>query len=55
MPFATVAVLSDRRVLMPIRLEKLTPGHQWIQEYFHGPRGRAAAQRPPSNHLGVRG
>ena len=40
-----VAVLADRRVLInaPIRqVEKFD--HPWVQEYFHGPRGRAAQQ-----------
>lgn len=38
-----VAVLADKRVeaVAPIR-ELLTHQHPWIQEYFHGPRGRAA-------------
>ena len=38
-----VAVLADKRVeaVAPIR-ELLTNQHPWIQEYFHGPRGRAA-------------
>jgi phospholipid/cholesterol/gamma-HCH transport system ATP-binding protein len=38
-----VAVLADQRVLInaPIRqVEKFD--HPWVQEYFHGPRGRAA-------------
>lgn len=38
-----VAVLADKRVevVAPIR-ELLDHPHPWIQEYFHGPRGRAA-------------
>lgn len=38
-----IAVLADRRVLInaPIRqVEQFE--HPWVQEYFHGPRGRAA-------------
>ncbi len=38
-----VAVLADKRILInaPIKeVEKFD--HPWIQEYFHGPRGRAA-------------
>src|SRR5690606_5736797 len=38
-----VAVLADRRILevAPIaELERLQ--HPWVQDYFHGPRGRAA-------------
>lgn len=38
-----VAVLADKRVeaVAPLR-ELLDHPHPWIQEYFHGPRGRAA-------------
>ncbi|MEA1942638.1 MAG: ABC transporter ATP-binding protein [Pseudomonadota bacterium] len=38
-----VAVLADKRVeaVAPLR-ELLDNPHPWIQEYFHGPRGRAA-------------
>ena len=38
-----VAVLADKRVeaVAPIS-ELLANSHPWIQEYFHGPRGRAA-------------
>jgi phospholipid/cholesterol/gamma-HCH transport system ATP-binding protein len=41
-----VAVLADHRVLIaaPI-IELLSHPHPWIQEYFNGPRGRAA--QPP--------
>lgn len=40
-----VAVLSQKRVLVVDTLERVaaTPD-AWIQEYFHGPRGRAAEQ-----------
>jgi phospholipid/cholesterol/gamma-HCH transport system ATP-binding protein len=38
-----VAVLANRRVLVNDRLETVTAiDEAWIQEYFHGPRGRAA-------------
>ena len=39
-----VAVLADKRcaTVAPIS-ELLQNDHPWIQEYFHGPRGRAAA------------
>ncbi|MDR2208439.1 MAG: ATP-binding cassette domain-containing protein [Azoarcus sp.] len=38
-----VAVLADRRVLINDRLETVAAtGNAWIQEYFHGPRGRDA-------------
>ena len=38
-----VAVLADRRILAVapvVELERLE--HPWVQEYFNGPRGRAA-------------
>lgn len=38
-----VAVLSDKHVLVTDTLEVVQDtDHPWIQEYFHGPRGRAA-------------
>lgn len=38
-----VAVLANRRVLANDRLEAVAAmSDAWIQEYFHGPRGRAA-------------
>jgi phospholipid/cholesterol/gamma-HCH transport system ATP-binding protein len=38
-----VAVLANKRVEAVAPLEELlTHPHPWIQEYFHGPRGRAA-------------
>ena len=38
-----VAVLSQRRVLVADTLEKVAQtDDRWIQDYFHGPRGRAA-------------
>lgn len=38
-----VAVLADRRVLAVAPLAELeTLSHPWVQEYFHGPRARAA-------------
>jgi phospholipid/cholesterol/gamma-HCH transport system ATP-binding protein len=40
-----VAVLADRRVLINAPLEEVAKfDHPWVQEYFHGPRGRAAQQ-----------
>lgn len=40
-----VAVLAQQRVLVADRLEVVVAtDHPWIAEYFHGPRGRAAAQ-----------
>ncbi|MCJ7421456.1 ABC transporter ATP-binding protein [Sphingomicrobium astaxanthinifaciens] len=41
-----VAVLADRKVIAVGTIAELTAlDHPWIQEYFHGPRGRAAAPR----------
>ncbi len=38
-----VAVLADRKVIAVDTLERLLQlDHPWIQEYFNGPRGRAA-------------
>jgi phospholipid/cholesterol/gamma-HCH transport system ATP-binding protein len=40
-----IAVLADRRVLGVGTIpELLALDHPWIQEYFNGPRGRAAAE-----------
>ena len=40
-----VAVLADRRVLINAPLDEVAKfDHPWVQEYFHGPRGRAAQQ-----------
>jgi len=40
-----VAVLSQKKVLIADRLEVVAAtDDEWIQAYFHGPRGRAAAQ-----------
>ncbi|MBT8768884.1 ABC transporter ATP-binding protein [Metapseudomonas boanensis] len=40
-----VAVLAKKHVLVADRLEVVAAnGDPWIQEYFHGPRGRAAEQ-----------
>ncbi len=39
-----VAVLAERRVIANAPIAELMASpHPWIQEYFHGPRGRAAA------------
>lgn len=37
-----IAVLVDRRVQVDTLEGHLNATHQWIREYFHGPRGRAA-------------
>ena len=44
-----VAVIADSKVvaMAPVR-ELANVDHPWIQEYFHGPRGRAAAGLPDS-------
>jgi phospholipid/cholesterol/gamma-HCH transport system ATP-binding protein len=40
-----VAVLAQKKVLVADRLDVVAATDDaWIQEYFHGPRGRAAAQ-----------
>jgi len=43
-----VAVLADREVVAVGTIpELLSLDHGWIQEYFRGPRGRAASPAPP--------
>ena len=38
-----VAVLADRKVVVNAPIAEVERfGHPWVQEYFHGPRGRAA-------------
>ena len=38
-----IAVLAQKRVLVVDTLEKVAAtDDEWIREYFHGPRGRAA-------------
>ena len=45
-----IAVLAERKVLVTGSLEDmLKVDHPWIQEYFHGPRARAALDSP-SHH-----
>jgi phospholipid/cholesterol/gamma-HCH transport system ATP-binding protein len=40
-----VAVLSGKRILVAGTLEAVAATNDtWVQEYFHGPRGRAARQ-----------
>jgi phospholipid/cholesterol/gamma-HCH transport system ATP-binding protein len=43
-----VAVLLDKRVVAGTIEELLAYDHPWVQEYFHGPRGRAAARQESS-------
>ena len=41
-----VAVIADRKVVAVGTIDELLAlDHKWIQDYFGGPRGRAAAQR----------
>jgi len=40
-----VAVLLDKRVVAGTIEELLAYDHPWVQEYFRGPRGRAAARQ----------
>jgi phospholipid/cholesterol/gamma-HCH transport system ATP-binding protein len=37
-----IAVLVDRRVIVGTMEDLMRNDHPWIQDYFHGPRGRAA-------------
>jgi phospholipid/cholesterol/gamma-HCH transport system ATP-binding protein len=38
-----VAVLADRKVVATAPIEEIEClDHPWVQEYFHGPRARAA-------------
>ncbi len=37
-----VAVLVDKKVIIDTLPNLLQHRHPWIQEYFHGPRARAA-------------
>ena len=40
-----IAVLAERRVLITAPIEEVeTFDNPWVQEYFHGPRGRAAGE-----------
>ena len=46
-----VAVLADRRVIAVGTIpELMTSDHPWIQEYFNGPRGRAASAAQEIGH-----
>jgi len=40
-----IAVLLDKRVVVGTIQEMLAYDHPWVREYFHGPRGRAAARK----------
>lgn len=50
-----VAVLVDRKIRVGTLAQHLEDDHPWVHSYFHGPRGRAAAEgaarpagRPPA-------
>lgn len=50
-----VAVLADRRVIAVGTIpELLALDHPWIQEYFNGPRGRAALADKGNPHMAAR-
>ena len=53
-----IAVLADRKVLVNAPIHEVERvDHPWIQEYFHGPRARAAQQQqrnlPPQATRGI--
>jgi len=49
-----VAVIADRKVIAVGTIpELLALDHEWIQEYFNGPRGRAAAQIDKNEEAGA--
>ena len=49
-----VAVISDQKVVAVGTIEELLAlDHPWIQEYFNGPRGRAAATASEKGHRGT--
>ena len=46
-----VAVLADKKVIAVGTIEELLAlDHPWIQEYFNGPRGRAAVATMDRDH-----
>jgi phospholipid/cholesterol/gamma-HCH transport system ATP-binding protein len=47
-----VAVLLDKRVVAGTIDELLAYDHPWVQEYFRGPRGRAAARQESNGSNG---
>lgn len=45
-----VAVLADKKVLINAPIHEVEKfDHPWVQEYFHGPRARAAQQQQGNN------
>ena len=50
-----IAVLAEKRVVTIGSIEEVRrTGHPWIEEYFGGPRGRAAEPRPSAPGLQAR-
>ena len=49
-----IAVLVDRRIRVGTMAELTADPHPWIQEYFHGPRARAAFAAAAGNDLAAR-
>ena len=50
-----VAVLSRKRVLVADTINKVADTNDsWVQDYFHGPRGRAAQRAHPQTHKELR-
>lgn len=48
-----IAVLSQKKVLVADRIERVAAvDDPWIQDYFNGPRGRAASHAVPGNTHG---
>ena len=47
-----IAVLLDKRVVAGTIEELLAYDHPWVQEYFRGPRGRAAARQESNGSNG---
>ena len=49
-----VAVLADRKVIVNAPLSEVEQfDHPWVQDYFHGPRARAARSASPAQHEAV--
>lgn len=51
-----VAVIADKRIIAVGTIpELIATGHPWIEEYFNGPRGRAAQGSHQRNHAQASG
>jgi phospholipid/cholesterol/gamma-HCH transport system ATP-binding protein len=44
-----IAVLVDKKIRLGTMAEHMKDPHPWIQEYFHGPRARAALKDPTND------